>query len=139
MKLTEHFNLDEFTCNCKKCEGKLPNEKILANIKKLAETLEVYRKISGKPFKINCGYRCPEHNKAVGGVSNSVHMTGSAADVVIQGLDAKQMFQFMANMSIDKIPGKPKSMFKGVGYYPTKGFVHVDLGVNSARPNTWKG
>lgn len=34
-----------------------------------------------KPLKINSGYRCTELNKVVGGVSNSQHTKGEAADV----------------------------------------------------------
>ena len=35
----------------------------------------------GKPINVNSGYRCQALNKAVGGVSNSQHLTGEAADI----------------------------------------------------------
>lgn len=35
----------------------------------------------GKPIYVNSGYRCPRHNAAVGGVPNSQHMRGEAADI----------------------------------------------------------
>lgn len=35
------------------------------------------------PILINSGYRCPALNKAVGGVPNSQHLTGQAADIRI--------------------------------------------------------
>ena len=43
--------------------------------------LQPLRDACGKPLKINSGYRCPELNKLVGGVGNSQHTKGEAADV----------------------------------------------------------
>lgn len=34
------------------------------------------------PITITSGYRCPELNRAVGGVLNSAHLRGAAADIV---------------------------------------------------------
>jgi hypothetical protein len=39
----------------------------------------------GLPLKISSGYRSAQLNKAVGGVSNSQHMKGEAADINIEG------------------------------------------------------
>jgi uncharacterized protein YcbK (DUF882 family) len=35
----------------------------------------------GNPITVNSGYRCPELNKAIGGVANSQHLIGQAADI----------------------------------------------------------
>ena len=35
----------------------------------------------GKPIHVSSGYRCPELNKAVGGVPTSQHLKGEAADI----------------------------------------------------------
>ena len=43
--------------------------------------LQPLRDAWGKSLKINSGYRCPELNKVVGGVGNSQHTKGEAADV----------------------------------------------------------
>ena len=45
------------------------------------ERLDTARGLAGVPFKINSGYRCPKHNKAVGGSPTSSHLTGHAADI----------------------------------------------------------
>lgn len=37
------------------------------------------------PITISSGYRCPSLNKQVGGVCNSQHVTGQAADISIKG------------------------------------------------------
>ena len=52
------------------------------NIKALVEDiLQPLRDAWGGPLFINSGYRCPELNKAVGGVETSQHAKGQAADV----------------------------------------------------------
>jgi zinc D-Ala-D-Ala carboxypeptidase len=33
------------------------------------------------PIRILSGYRCPEHNRAVGGVASSQHLQGKSADI----------------------------------------------------------
>lgn len=43
--------------------------------------LDAIRGIVGVPLKVNSGYRSKAHNKAVGGVSNSAHTKGLAADI----------------------------------------------------------
>ena len=52
------------------------------NIKALVDNiLQPLRDAWGGPLFINSGYRCPELNKAVGGVETSQHVKGMAADV----------------------------------------------------------
>lgn len=45
------------------------------------EVLQPLRDAWNEPLAINSGYRCPEVNKAVGGVPTSQHTKGEAADV----------------------------------------------------------
>jgi hypothetical protein len=53
-----------------------------ANIEALVEqVLDPAREQYGKPVCVNSGYRCASHNAAVGGVANSQHMRGEAADI----------------------------------------------------------
>lgn len=90
MKLTAHFQLEEFTrsATATKCGiDNTPNEEQIANLKALCEeVLEPLRQHIGKPVVISSGYRCPKLNAAVGGVSNSQHMKGEAADLRIPTL-----------------------------------------------------
>lgn len=77
MKLSAHFDSSEFACKCG-CGG-LHNG---ADINpRLVQVLERMRAILGVPLVLSCGYRCPTHNAEVGGVSNSQHVYGNAADV----------------------------------------------------------
>lgn len=47
----------------------------------VAAVLDPLRMSYGKPIHISSGYRCPTLNKAIGGVANSQHMKGEAADI----------------------------------------------------------
>lgn len=64
-------------------------EGVKENLNALVEqVLEPVRERLGKPIMVNSGYRCLVHNKAVGGVANSQHMKGEAADIRIgEGLE----------------------------------------------------
>lgn len=60
----------------------------------------------GKPIVIGSGYRCAALNKAVGGVSNSQHMLGEAADINIGGdlTQGKKWFAWIkANCTFDQL------------------------------------
>ena len=62
-------------------DNRLPRE-LLDNAGYLIEkVLDPVREWYGKPIYVNSGYRCPELNKAVGGVADSFHLTGCAADI----------------------------------------------------------
>lgn len=47
----------------------------------LVDALQRMRTAIGAPLVIVSGYRCRAHNRAVGGVLRSHHLTGEAADV----------------------------------------------------------
>lgn len=91
--MSKYFSKQEMTrcfrangARCKECPLKQPADKlpdgVEGNLEALAEhVLEPARQRLGKPITVNSGYRCQVHNKAVGGVANSQHMKGEAADV----------------------------------------------------------
>lgn len=59
-----------------------PPTDAVQNLKRLiANVLDPARELIDAPIYVNSGYRCPELNKAVGGVSNSQHCEGKAADI----------------------------------------------------------
>lgn len=75
----KHFTEKEFRC---KCCGSTGSPQAAANFRALVdEVLDPAREKLGKPIRVNSGYRCPKHNLAVGGVKNSQHMAGEAADI----------------------------------------------------------
>lgn len=71
--LTEHFSAEEF--RCRHC-GAVKTSCVML------EALEKLRRIIGdRPIVIVSGYRCPRHNKAVGGATRSRHVYGDAVDL----------------------------------------------------------
>lgn len=76
-----NFKKTEFKCPCGKCNGY--GNGIATT---LVETLQELRNKYGK-LQITSGYRCPAHNKAVGGSTNSKHTKGQAADFYLDGFN----------------------------------------------------
>lgn len=104
----KYFRKEEFECRC--CGG-LPAE-AKANIEALVENvLDPARERLGMPIIVNSGYRCPKHNAEVGGVKNSQHMKGEAADIRCE--DNEQLKRLI----------KEQGVFDQMIVYPT--FVHV--------------
>lgn len=81
----KYFTIDELTRSSEaKRRGidNTPPQSATANLKALVENiLDPLREMWGKPIKVNSGYRCPKLNAAVGGSSQSSHMSGYAADI----------------------------------------------------------
>lgn len=77
MKLSEYFDSSEFACKCG-CGGM--NNGAGVN-HRLVQVVETMRQLCGCPLELSCAYRCPDHNAEVGGVWNSQHVYGEAADV----------------------------------------------------------
>ncbi|MCM1003594.1 MAG: D-Ala-D-Ala carboxypeptidase family metallohydrolase [Candidatus Gastranaerophilales bacterium] len=68
--------------------------KTLDNLMELiVSCLQPIRNYIGKPMVINSGFRTPVLNNMVGGVANSQHIQGYAADFVIQGLTIDEIIQ----------------------------------------------
>ncbi len=93
MNLSEHFKLEEL-CKTKTGIENVPNEAQVENLKRLCRWLEQLRRrwnnLYGEgddPIIINSGFRSPEVNKAVGGVSTSNHLTGCAVDIRCIGME----------------------------------------------------
>lgn len=85
MRLTTHFTLEEFIRSATASRLNiinLPNREQIENLVALCRNvLRPIREAYGKPIIVTSGYRCPELNKAVGGVSTSEYMQGMAADI----------------------------------------------------------
>ena len=92
-----HFKRDEFKCKCggKYCNGypSEPDERMV----RIADQL---RKNLGVPITIVSGLRCKTWNAIQGGVSNSQHMYGEAADIYAKGVSQSRVEQ-----ELDKIGG----------------------------------
>lgn len=110
----KHFKLDEFRCrHCKQLKLDIS----------LLLKLEELRKLTG-PLIVNSGYRCPTHNRNVGGATASQHLKGTAADLRGTKMNPRQVYA-----QADKVFSGG-----GVGRYNT--FTHVDVRGTRSR---WNG
>ena len=98
-KLSSHFTLHELlasqTATRKNISEQFdPPAEIIENLKFLCENLlEKLRVLNGaQPLLLSSGYRCPRLNKAIGGVKNSQHIQGQAADVDFGSKKANKEF-----------------------------------------------
>ena len=88
MKLSKNFALEEFirsnTAERMGIDNVPKDEEVIKNLRNLClEVLQPLRDYVGAPVHINSGYRCKALNLAVGGVKNSQHCRGEAADIRI--------------------------------------------------------
>ena len=105
--LSNNFNEKELAC--KHC-----GEVII--VPQLVTLLQKIRDKVGKPITITSGYRCPTHNRSIGGAVQSRHMQGQAADIVVKGLTPAQVAKIADGCGAG-----------GIGTYKS-GFTHVDVG-----------
>ena len=122
MKLTKNFSKSEFDSK----DGAAMPDDVLENIKIIAEQLQVLRDVLNIPIKINSAYRSPAHNKKIGGVKNSQHLTGKAVDIVAKGITTNYLA-----FEINELILKGKMLEGGIGIYDT--FVHYDIRGTEAR------
>lgn len=110
----KYFDREEFRC---KCGGKYCNGYPAEPDERMVRIADQLRKNIGVPITIVSGLRCKNWNTIQGGVSNSQHMYGEAADIYAKGVS-----QARVEAELDKIGG--------VRYhYPIKGSnnVHFDV------------
>ena len=92
MRLSKNFTYEELTRSAtaerrglrNRPKTKEEEKKVIENLRNLClEVLQPLRDYVGAPVHINSGYRCKALNLAVGGVKNSQHSRGEAADIRI--------------------------------------------------------
>ena len=91
-----YFTLQEFlesdTAKSKRIDN-TPSFEVVEHLSVLVERiLEPLRAAYGKPITVSSGYRCEKLNKAVGGVANSAHLRGDAADLQAKDMEGFKKF-----------------------------------------------
>ncbi len=109
--LTKNFSRTEMECPCcGVCEMK---PEFMIKLQQLRDSWN-------RPIIIDSGFRCPSHNKIVGGEPDSQHLIGNAADILIE--DNEERFGLLVRIfSIG---------FRGIG--ANEKYTHVDLRVGNA-------
>jgi len=118
--LSKNFSRCEFNCRCGCGFDRIKPE--------LVEQIQRFRNLlwisygQEIPVKISSGCRCPNHNEAVGGMRNSLHIQGSAADVLFEHVPvmvAGRMVYLANQLGLMKVGG--------LGVYPDRNFLHLDV------------
>jgi len=112
----KYFQLKEFACPC--CGANNVDRRFV-------ELLDAIREEYGKPMVVSSGYRCKKHNDEVGGVPESAHVDGIAADIgcSFAGDRMKLVTAMLAN-GISRM---------GIG----KTFIHVDVSKTLPQSVLW--
>lgn len=130
----KHFNLSEFFRSSAAVKYGIKNEPspderatIERNINSLVDNvLDPIRDKFCTPVIITSGYRCPQVNRLVGGVDNSQHMSGCAADFHVMGFTPSMMHQVFLYIF-------NTLEFDQLIYYRRKNFIHVSYVENGNR------
>jgi peptidoglycan hydrolase-like protein with peptidoglycan-binding domain len=92
---TAHFDFSEFYSHDGSgfSGGAVGSSTIKENIRRLMYKLEAVRKKAGNSgITINSGFRSVAYNASIGGASNSMHVYGTAADIVVSGHTTRQVY-----------------------------------------------
>lgn len=131
MKLSTNFTLSELieSETARKLnitEQFNPPEYIINNLTQFCHrVLQPLRDRLNRPIQISSGYRCPKLNKAVGGVADSAHTSGMAADIDYNTqAEAIQIVEALIAIGV-----------KRIGLH--KSFIHADTDPNKPSPAIW--
>ena len=114
--ISPHFKLSEFACPC--CNRVMLHPKLLVKLIELRKVLE-------RPVYINSGYRCSRYNDQIGGIINSYHCIGLAADIKVKDINLIELLEICENID-----------FNGIGFYEKKNFLHLD--VRPTKRSRWR-
>lgn len=96
-----------------------PTKEVVENLKKVMYILDMVRVHIEKPIFVNSGYRCKRLNEMVGGVQESMHTKGLAADFRTgEKEDINTMFEFLK---------KNQKEFKIIELINYKTFIHIGV------------
>jgi len=113
MWLFPNFTRDEFACGCG-CGFDEIDPLLVSALQRLRDEVQ-------RPVIVNSGCRCKSHNAAVKGAPQSQHMRGKAADIRIDGMTSRQIFDVIRRLYLDG------EIYVGYAYAINGRSVHVDV------------
>ena len=132
-----HFTIEELyasdTAKRLGIDNKPTTQKLINLVYLAAYVLEPLRVAMGRPIRISSGYRCERLNQAVGGVKNSQHLKGQAADICTEGDMAfgKRIFDYIkSHLQFDQLIWEHD---KSGTYWVHVSFVYPDFGRNRSQ------
>lgn len=99
-----------------------PTEEIWTRLHALRDTiLNPAREAYGSCIYINCAYRSPEVNKAVGGAATSQHQSGHAADITTKSINSnRRLFAILTALPFDQLIWEKGGQWIHVSYDPSR-------------------
>ena len=127
-KPSDNFTLQELIHSTTADKHRISNIPDVEQIRNLQYgvdmVLQPLRYKYGKPIVITSGYRCAALNKLVGGVANSYHLQGNAADIRVHSQEeAKELFRILKT-----IPSVDVALFE---HSTTSCWLHVQWNMHS--------
>lgn len=104
IQLSKNFELSEFTYSPTALSRDInnkPSPEVVGDLMRLCDhVLQPLRDELKTPIYITSGYRSPKLNQAVGGVENSAHVQGLAADIQVKGTSVEELFNTIASSEL---------------------------------------
>ena len=92
------------------------------------QLLDPIREAWGEPIVVSSGYRCKELNTLVGGVKNSHHLLGCAADIIAGNkADHRRLFKLIQQMQREGMIRFTQLIWEGDGRWIHISYVPSDL------------
>ena len=127
-RLTKHFQLSEFIVSDRHPELAARIEQTpqrIANLTRLCcLVLEPLRLNFGAAVRINSGLRSSALNEAIGGSPTTQHVYGEAADIVVEGVPAEQVYTYLRIAALDTTT---KDAICQLFWYKKSNFCHVSV------------
>jgi len=108
-----NFTRDEFACGCG-CGFDEIDPLLVSALQRLRDEVQ-------RPVVVNSGCRCRSHNAAVKGSKSSQHLRGKAADIKIDGMTSREIFDVLRRLYLDG------EIYVGYVYAINGRSVHVDV------------
>ena len=116
VQLTQHFNTSQFKCKCGKPHDFKVSDELVQNLEKL------YNELRCSSVSISSGFRCPDHDKAVGGKGNGKHTMGLAADCTFKNQNGVVISTKLISCKAQDIG------FRGIANINTSyTYIHLDM------------
>ncbi len=108
-----NFTRDEFACKCG-CGFDEIDPLLVSTLQRLRDEVQ-------RPVVVNSGCRCRSHNAAVKGAPQSQHIRGKAADIKIEGMTSREIFDVLRRLYLDG------ELYVGYVYAINGNSIHVDV------------
>ena len=130
----KHFKIDEFVKSQTATAHRIPNTPTAEAVRNLEalvrEVLDPLREAWGGPIIITSGYRCEALNARVGGVKNSYHTRGMAADIRPRNGFVDKLYALIGRMFVTRKIGITECYIDRA-----KGYIHIAY--DDEEFNTW--